>query len=218
MKIPEKAVPSGYTLIAIYFGMRHGAKNKAGDLTEEGELEVEASSQLYFGKDGQSVDPGVQFAAAFHSDMPRTRRSVEIALKAINHPDIETRQLGVFEIGPFVQPGPTLGELIDLEETIGATATAAEWLEQWSGASRVRDILRLGMGVLPNQYTGRTAGGATVPTFLFGYHGPLLGFAADNPQDIGPVRTADIVVYFVSRSPKGVHYFHAVHWPCPLHE
>lgn len=213
LKIPANAVPEGYKLLAVYFLLCHPTGSANGQLAEDDDRRIIETSLKYF-NDGS----GVAFVAAFHSDVLATHYGVMLALQAVLHPTIGTHQRGVFDVGPLVLSKPHLGQLAALDKEIGATATAAEWLKRWDGAGRVRDLLRLGMGALPGQFSHETAGDATVPAFLVGYHGPYAGFAADNPENIGPISTGDVVVYFVSRGPNGVHHFHAIHWLCPIRD
>ena len=189
--IPEGTVPTDYELIAIYYLINPGAV-RLGGLSEMGALEVEASSQHAFSADGGAVDPGIQFLAAFHGERTETKSAVLVALKAIDHPDIEVAQRGGFEIEALSSGGDQI--------------------------SRTKAILRLTMVAMIGQYAGQTARNASVPTFLVGYPTPFIAFAADNPLTIGKIGSADIVVYYVSRGPKGDHHFHAVHWPCPLRD
>lgn len=209
----RQSIPRGNSHFGTVIFINHGSTNNLEQLTEEGLVQVMATSELYFGNGEDPVSPNFNFTAVFHSEKQSAKRSVEVALEAIRHPAINVQHRSDFNVSQFLQPGTELDKFNELREEIGTTANMTQWLEEWSSANMVRKTLQDAIDNL----AGNEIRQGRPPIYLVGHHGPFMGFVADNPDEIGPINTADLIVYTVSWGTKG-RFIHGEHYKCPLHD
>lgn len=220
--IPNDAVPDGNRLIAIFYVMRHGEKDeKCWNLTGKGKLQAETSSRLHF-CDQNNPNRSMIFSGVFCSELLRARHTAEAALAAIDHPEIGIEENRAFNLAQFHDKEDFIKSLQTARKRLRSLSrdeaapkpTMADWVSHLDeNLLPLRECLRNGMLEIAKQRS--SCDETAIPTFLVGYHGPFAGWAADNPENIGTIGYADVVLYVLSQDRGGSVYFHGSLWKCP---